>query len=547
MIKTTDTSPSGSFFRFRRDDSVGEPDAESDETFLASCFIDIGDYDTLVDPRKPQCIAVGRTGSGKSALLKRVKSNEDRVIEILPENLSLQYISNSDILITLEKSGVKLDIFYTLLWKHVLAVELLKYHYKLNTEERTKSWLIQILSSLKKRDQSKERALEYIKEWGDRFWSETEYRIKEITQKLENQITAELGADIDVLKVSASTVEKNQIEKKTDVIHRAQRVINGIQIKALADVLRFLAEDVFEDPQLKTYICIDRLDEGWAEDAIRYRLIRSLIETLKSFRAIPAVKVIVALRKDLLETVWNKTRDAGFQEEKYVSLLLHIRWSKNQLRDLLDKRVRALVKGRYTNGSLGLADIFPRSIGKEDFIDFLASRTLFRPRDAILFINECLRRSEGRSTITTTTVQQAEVEYSAKRVNALAFEWAEHYPKLTDYFNLLERMPSKFRLQQIGKEKVETYALDHLGESSTDPLDRASYTYINGGSVNAFLVELMKAFYHIGVIGIKPDGFHSVRWAYHEESVPSDGQIKPGSQIFIHPMLWSRLGTIFER
>lgn len=544
MEKYMDSSASGSFFRFKRDDSVGEPDAESDEIYLNSCFIDIGDYSILTNPQRPQCIAVGRTGSGKSAILKRIVQCEDRVIKILPENLSLQYISNSDILGTLEKSGVKLDIFYTLLWKHVLTVELLKFHYKLTTEEKTHNWLNTILANLRKKDQSKQRALEYIKEWGDKFWSETEYRIKEITQKLESEIRAEIGAEIHGLKTGFTGGEKSQTEQRTEVIHRAQRIINGIQIKALADVLKFLSEDVFNDHQMKTYICIDKLDEGWVENDIRYRLIRSLIETLKSFRAIPAVKIVVALRKDLLETVWDKTRDAGFQEEKYISLIHHIRWTKSQLRDLLDKRVRALVRGRYTSASLGVADIFPKTVGKEDFMDYLASRTLYRPRDAIIFVNECLRRSEGKSTITSTTIQQAESEYSIKRVNALAFEWAEHYPKLSHYFTVLERMPSKFRLQQLGKERVEPYALEHMNEKSSDPLDRASFAYINGGSINTFLLELTKALYHIGVIGLKTDGFNAPRWAYDEAMMPSDGQIKPNSQILIHPMIWSRLGTI---
>lgn len=537
---------SGMLFRFNKDDSVGEPDAESDERFLSACFIDTGDYRTLTDCSKPQCIVVGRTGSRKSALLKRIQQCEERVIEIAPENLSLQFLSNSDILRVLEKAGVKLDIFYTLLWKHVLVVELIKFHYKLTTEEKTDTWLSNILGRLKTKDQGKQRALSYIREWGDKFWHETEYRVKEITQRLEQNIKAELGVELETLKIGATGQVRKETEHLTEVLNKAQRVINSIQIKALSDVLRFLAEDVFNDDQIRTYVIIDKLDEGWAEDNIRYRLIRSLIETLKSFRSIAAVKIVVSMRTDLLETVLEKTRDAGFQQEKYVSLFLHIKWTKSQLKDLLDKRVRALVRERYTNTSLGLTDIFPKKVSHLDFLDYLAIRTLYRPRDAIAFVNECVRRSEGKNSITVTTVQHAETEYSAKRLTALGFEWAEHYPKLVDYFSLLEQLPSKFKLSQISRDRIEGYALDHMDEKSSDPIDTASYTFINGGSPQAFLLVLVKALYHIGIIGIKPDGFNATRWAYDESVAPSDGQIKPSSVIFLHPMIWSRLGTIFE-
>lgn len=349
-------------FRFKKGDSIGELDAESDDLLLSECFVDTGDYDTLTDCSKPQCVVVGRTGSGKSALLKRVVQCEERVIEIIPENLSLQYICNSDIIKSLEVAGAKLDIFYNLLWKHVLSTELLKYHFKLNTEEKTRSWLGNLLSGLKVKDYAKERAVKYIKEWGDKFWEETEYRVKEITQKLETDIHAEIGIDITAVNFSGAGKKREELEQITEVVNKAQKVINNIQIKSLSDVMRFLNEDVFNDKKVKTYIVIDKLDEGWAPDQVRYKLIRALIEALKNFRGISSVKILVAMRRDLLETMFSETRDAGFQEEKYESLFLSITWTKEQLRELLDKRIRQLIKARYTGSSLGIEATFPKSL-----------------------------------------------------------------------------------------------------------------------------------------------------------------------------------------
>lgn len=542
------TSEQGISFRFRKGASIGEPDAESDDRFLSHCFVDTGDYGTLVDCNNPRRIIVGRTGAGKSALIQHLIQNEENVIEISPDNLSLNYISNSDIITTLEKAGVKLDLFYTLLWKHVFATELLKRKYNLANEEKTKSWFSSFLPPLKKKDQGKERALEYLKDWGDKFWQETEYRVKEVTQKLESDINAQLGGDIVGLKAQASTGQKITEEQRAEIIHKAQRVVNSIQIKALSDVMTLLADEVFNDNQQKYYVVIDKLDENWVENDLRYRLIRALIETVKDYRKISSVKIVVALRLDLLQSVFERTRDAGFQEEKYQSLLLHLNWNPPQLEKLLDERIALLVREQYTNTPIKLRTLFPPTIVRENFIDYLLNRTLWRPRDAIAFVNECIRRAEDKGQVSVQIVRDAEREYSAQRIDSLAYEWFIQYPKLKDYIALLERMPMEFKLSAITKEKIEAFALAHAmdGENDPDPIIRAAYVFINGENSNphSFVIALVKVLFKVGILGIKPDGFTGQLWVQTSERIPSDGQIKPNSTAYIHPMIWSNMGII---
>ena len=115
-------------FRFRKHDIVGAADAEDDLDFLRSCFIDTGSLRVLKNCADPRRIVLGRTGSGKTALLKRLAEAEERVIEVHPESLSLGYISNSTILRFFSSLGVNLDIFFKLLWRHVFTVEILKHH-----------------------------------------------------------------------------------------------------------------------------------------------------------------------------------------------------------------------------------------------------------------------------------------------------------------------------------------------------------------------------------------------------------------------------------
>jgi hypothetical protein len=536
---------SGIPFKFKKGATIGEPDAESDERFLSECFTDTGDFQSLRDCSSPQRIIVGRTGAGKSALIQHLKQSEENVIDIPPENLALNFISNSDLLTTLEKAGVKLDIFYSLLWKHVFAVELIRAKYHLSNEEKTKSWVATFLSMLQRKDQGKERALTYLRDWGDKFWNETEYRVKEVTLKLENDIKASLGLNIDQLKTEISSGTKNSSERKIEVVHKAQSVVNSIQVKALSDVIRFLAEDVFNDPKQNYYIVIDKLDEHWVDDHLRYRLIRSLIETVKTFRAIPNVKIIVALRLDLLRSVFKNTRDSGFQEEKYQALFLPLLWNKEMLEQLLDKRMVKLVSEQYRTRPVKMRELFPDTILREKFIDYLLARTLYRPRDAIAFVNECLKQSDGRGVVRSKTVTQAEIEYSAQRVDSLCYEWIAHYPKLSDYLPLLEKMPAQFKLTSFTKEKIDDFCLNNCmqeGDNSNDPVITAGYLYLNGSSLHLFVIALFKAFFDVGILGIKPDSFKGQLWSFLDSRPPSDGQIKPSSEVFVHPMVWSRYG-----
>lgn len=536
---------SGQYFKFKNGDSIGEADAEGDAQFLDECFIDAGYYEVITDCQSPKCIIVGRTGSGKSALINKIKKTEERCIEISPEDLAVQFLSNSDIIIVLNSLGVKLDIFYNLFWKHVISVELIKKHYSLNTEEKTRGWFARMSDNLKKKDSAKEKALNYLNQWGEKFWADTEVRVKDITSKLENGVKVAIGADVfDGIKADANGFFGKSTETRLEVVKKAQSIVNEIQAKSLSDVIKLLSEDIFTDNQQKTFIVIDKLDENWIDDTVRFRLIRALIEAMKSFKAIKSVKIIAALRSDLLQKTLEETRDSGFQQEKYQSLFLNISWNKILLKQLIDKRIKKLTRQRYTSTPMGFDEIFPSAVKHESSIDFIINRTLLRPRDAIAFINECISRVIGSGKITVTDIYQAEIDYSIKRLEALCFEWNLNYPKLKEYFSFFQKMPVDFKLSKIDKNAIENYAASHLDENPIDPLDKASLAYLEHNSQGNFLTILIKSIYQTGVIGIKIEGNSLIRWAHNESSPVTDGQIKPSTGILIHPMLWMALGAV---
>ncbi|QHM71415.1 hypothetical protein C7M51_01702 [Mixta intestinalis] len=73
-------------------------DAETDNEFLDSCFIDKGYLEDLLDVKNPRSIIVGRAGSGKSSLLYKVSTSIDNYKKINPNDISVKFLECSDII-----------------------------------------------------------------------------------------------------------------------------------------------------------------------------------------------------------------------------------------------------------------------------------------------------------------------------------------------------------------------------------------------------------------------------------------------------------------
>lgn len=458
------------------------------------------------------------------------------------EALALAYVSNSDVIKFFESLGVSLDVFYSLLWRHVFTVELLKKKFQLTQNNHSR--LIDRLRQIFDRDKRKELAVNYLQEWGNHFWEETEYRVKEFVRKLEDSLSATVDANGGAIKLNASAAEKLSDEVKGEVINRAQKVVNEVQIKDLGKVIDLLADDLFSDTHSPFYITIDKLDEAWATDRIKYKLIRALLETVRSFQRIPAVKIIVSLRVDLLERVFIQTRDSGFQEEKYESLYLFLRWSGNQLKQLLESRLGQLYREQYTTKPVGFDDIFPNKVNGQNAFDYMSDRTFNRPRDIILFVNCCLDLAEGKSSVPAAVVKEAEAEYSRKRLRSLADEWIADYPHLFAASGLLSGRTSKVKVGDITYEQLEAFTLDIcMSQNLDNPLYKMASEVTSGKSITqAVLLLLIKTFYNVGMIGVKPEAFNEVQWSFKEKASIPDAQLEKSTTLHIHPMIWRALG-----
>lgn len=531
-------------FCFRKHDNIGAADAIDDTQFLADCFVDTGELDVLLNCDEPKRIVVGRTGAGKTALLTRIGTKGGEVINLSPHELSLNYIANNTVIQFFENAGLNLSPFYGLLWRHIFVVELLKKKYSISSEESQRDCLRR-LRGLLKRDQIREQAVDYLEKWGKNFWLTTDERMKELTKKIESSLSASVEGKYHGFGFGIEGARALSTEEKIEVVELGRKAVSEVQIRELENLIDVLDDHVFCDRMQRYYVTIDALDEPWADDRIRFRLIKALIDSVKRFKKMRHVKIILTIRQDLLDKVLHSVADPGFQEEKYKSLYLYIDWSESQLKDVVVRRLNHLIRRKYTRAPIVASDVLTRQVMSMDPVSYMVKRTFRRPRDLILFINECIALCAGKPDITAHTILEAEGNYSRERLQSLGHEWVLTYPNLKGVIEMFRGMRSHFEVSDISEE----FLLDRfvelaegVSDISADPvvqsLNKLSTNDANFHSIRSYLV---KTLFLVGVFGLKLDPSSSVSWSYDSRSSVGLGQVKPSTKVYIHPMFFQAL------
>ncbi len=533
--------------KLRKGAKVGQAAAEDDEDFLRSCFFNNGSVDNLLDGQSRQCVLLGRTGSGKSALISEVlRRHPDNTITIIPEQLALTNISNSNVLRFFEAAGVHLDGFYVLLWKHIFALELIKKRYRI-IDEAGKRRFFGLLADIQQRDRSKTIAVDYLNTWQDSFWLDTEHRISDLTKKVEGKLEGSAGLRHGPATLSASGARTLTEEERVNVVQHGQRAVSDIQIRELSKVMDLLAEDIFPPSGPQYYICIDGLDDDWVQDDIRFKLLKALLETIKSFRQVQSVKIIVTMRTDLLYSLYNSITSPGFQSEKFSGYYLPVKWTRAELAEMLNSRVNHLFQYQYSGQHVGLHDLMPLLIGpKTKSLDYILERTFFRPREAIAFLNRCIEKAEGASEIIPRTIKDAEYLYSEDRVVAVCDEWRREYPNLKKMCGILRLMSDGVEVAHYRTKKLEEFCLEFPRDTAGEemPLSRLA----DDAACDAqqaglpFLQLIFSILYRSGIVGLKLAPTTTRIYSFHDGVNVEPDHISLTTKVYVHKAFWITFG-----
>jgi hypothetical protein len=266
-----------------------------------------------------------------------------------------------------------------------------------------------------------------------------------------------------------------------------------------------------------------------------------LVESLKSFRKITNLKILVALRLDIVARVSQEPAHVTFQQEKFEDYFINLKWTKPLLKSLVDKRIEALFRRQYTDGQITFEDVFSSKVGGDDPFDYIVDRTLFRPRDVIAFVNSCLAVAEGHYQITAAMIHKAEADYSRGRRDAMESEWRSAFPTLKA---LLTYVGSKGKVSLSFEELCTKEKLDELAYSISsekridyDPIYQSARGVFDGKAPSDFMKDVIAILYRVGAIGVKLEQSERFLWSHIDMTLIAAETIGSHARVKIHPIL----------
>ncbi|WP_407829426.1 P-loop ATPase, Sll1717 family [Shewanella algae] len=452
-------------YKFRKNAIIGNLDAETD-SFLEICFYEsdvfkgIVNFDSSNDNADfTRRVIVGRTGSGKTALLKQIVSHGNVKVHdtIEAENTVFEHINNNRFVSNLVANGIDLRVFYKSLWLHVLLVKVINQLYRASYESFF-DFIGDLVSSTKK-PYKPEIVKEYLDSYKDNFFNDNV--VTEITEKMQRELAGKLN--FQVLNASGKITDEN-IKK---VQRETSSYVSRELIRKQKELIKIVKEEFSDNKQqIRIIISIDDLDKSWlSSSGIRYDFINALLEAFKELLDIKSVKILISIRTDILMGIYqNNLR----QDEKDQSLIYAISWNKKEIREILDLRINQLIKDQYRSSqTVSLADVFNFKVDGIKADEFIIDRTMLRPRDAIDLVNLCLAECDGGVELNEDIVLEAEEKYYSKRKNALIKEWKSIFDYIKDYLDALSFIPdSEFQtstLSQIIKDEILNYLLNQGG------------------------------------------------------------------------------------
>lgn len=476
--------------------SFGAPAAERDiNVGLGEYFVESEAFARLANRSKT--VLIGNRGSGKSAifmiLAERARKDGALVIPLRPEDYSYEML-RTVLAGEAEGAWAKQGAFASA-WKYLI--------YVLAMKEMT-------TSGAQMKTGAAKQIYDYLRDNHKGFQDNPIALLISYLKRLE-------GVKVGKYEASAKTRELAQLYR----------------LEELAPLLPSLFEMA---ARRRIVVLVDELDKGWdnSEDA------KAFVSGL--FQAAVALNehsqhftVYISLRQELYDSIPTLYEDA----QKYRDIIETLRWDEQTLLAVIANRIRHSLPGTHELTDVEAWNtVFQETLTyrKAKSVNYMIDRTLFRPRELILFCTEALQQARDAKVapIDYSVLSRAELIYSDTREKDVAAEYRFQFPGLQSVFEVfrgrayeMERIELEMICLQIvsGELKVDksaTWVADQDPEFLIEALWRV-------GFLRAYAVGGLKALRRSGSSYVGP---HQVATL----------NLQTVSRFQVHPMFRAALG-----
>ncbi|MGO8879242.1 MAG: P-loop ATPase, Sll1717 family [Desulfomonilaceae bacterium] len=375
---------------------LGAPAAENEMSTLGQYYFPTDAFNKALGGSIR--LAVGRKGSGKTALFFQVRDNirknkRNIVLDLKPEGHQLHRFKT-----VLGNLGKEVqEHVASAFWEYVLLLEIchkiFQKDYRLHTRDHDLYGPYRRLEELYAQD-------DLVQE-GD---------FSERILRLVTRITDEFDENYELEKlIYLSVPQVNQVIYRHDIPNLREELAKYLKLKE------------------SLWILFDNIDKGWPTRGVEISdiiILRALldatrnIERFLSKKGVPCNSLVV-VRNDVYELLVDETPDRG--KESRVSL----DWTDpTLLRQLLLRRLEYGGLHNPTNFDEAWNRICVSHIDGENSAQYLIDRSLMRPRNLLTLLNHCKSNAVnlGHSRIEEEDVKRACQMYSADIGNEIGLE-----------------------------------------------------------------------------------------------------------------------------
>ena len=240
----------------------------------------------------------------------------------------------------------------------------------------------------------------------------------------------------------------------------------------------------------KFAILVDDLDLGWNNSAVANNLLLGLLAAINHIASLSKnLHICVFLREDVYSILITQTQHS----DKYRNVE-RIRWERNGLLKILNERIN-FNRGNHEIGRLSdpFYTVFPVTVGTSNTDNWLLERTLGRPRELIQLARYYTESVEGNEP-SDMSLKSSEQGYSSWKLDDLCAEYSNQYPGLVSIFSYWKTKFFRHKYH-LKRPEIEEILLAIAIEVAINE------EWFNNIAGNTNIDGFLKILYEIGFIG----------------------------------------------